>query len=73
MLVVSHYFRDIPCKKFNYIFAFVKVMSKLLSECRSLFFQTQFILVHIDGVGYVGYCVHRGPLTGGRALDLGVV
>jgi len=33
VLVVSYYLRDIPCKKnYNYIFEFVKVMSKELSD-----------------------------------------
>jgi len=32
VLEVSHYYRDIPCKKLQlYIFEFVRVMSKVLS------------------------------------------
>jgi len=31
LLVVSHYRHDIPCKKYNYVFQFVKVMTKVLS------------------------------------------
>jgi len=28
--LVSHYLNDIPCKNYNYVFAFVKVMPKIL-------------------------------------------
>jgi len=31
VFIVSHYHHDIPCQKYNYIFEFVKVMSKVLS------------------------------------------
>jgi len=30
VLVVSHYLHDIPCKKYNNIFEFLKVMPKVL-------------------------------------------